>query len=141
MAFTTGGSGSGAMADINVTPLVDVMLVLLIIFMITAPMLTHRVKIDLPQPSKDQTPPPTEPPEPIVLSVRTGGSYYWNDQAVSEEQLQQMLAVTSKKNPQPELQIQADKTAKYQFVATVLTDAKNAGMEKIGFQPARGAGQ
>ena len=141
MAFTTGGSGSGAMADINVTPLVDVMLVLLIIFMITAPMLTHRVKIDLPQPTNNPPPQIDNPPEPIVLSVRTGGQFFWNDQAVSEEQMQQMMAVTSKKNPQPELQIQADKTAKYQLVATVLTDAKNAGLAKIGFQPARGAGQ
>ena len=141
MAFTTGGSGGGAMSDINVTPLVDVMLVLLIIFMITAPMLTHRIKIDLPQPTNNPPPQIDNPPEPIILSVRTGGQFLWNDETVSEEQLQQMLAVTSKKNPQPELQIQADKTAKYQLVATVLTDAKNAGMTKIGFQPARGAAQ
>jgi biopolymer transport protein ExbD len=128
------------MSDINVTPLVDVMLVLLIIFMITAPMLTHRIKIDLPQPSKDQKP-PDEPVDPITLSVRSSGQYYWNDQLVTEEQLQQMMTVTSKKHPQPELQIQADKTAKYQLVATVMADAKNAGMEKIGFQPPRGSGQ
>ena len=140
MAFSTGSSG-GAMADINVTPLVDVMLVLLIIFMITAPMLTHRIKIDLPQPTNNPPPQIDNPPEPIILSVRAGGQFLWNEETVSEEQLQQMLAVTSKKNPQPELQIQADKTAKYQLVATVLTDAKNAGMTKIGFQPARGAGQ
>ena len=73
--------------------------------------------------------------------MRSSGQFYWNDQLVSEEQLQQMLTVTSKKSPQPELQIQADKTAKYQLVATVMADAKNAGMTKIGFQPARGAGQ
>jgi len=142
MAFSTGGGGgSGAMADINVTPLVDVMLVLLIIFMITAPMLTHRIKIDLPQPSVNPPPPVDNPPEPIVLSVRTNGQYYWNDQPVGEEQVQQLMNVNSKKNPQPELQIQADKTAKYQLVATVLADAKNAGLLKIGFQPARGASQ
>ncbi len=141
MAVTAGGSGGGAMADINVTPLVDVMLVLLIIFMITAPMLTHRVKIDLPQPNPNPPPQPENPPEPILLSVRTGGQFYWNDQVVGEEQMQQLMTIASKKNPQPELQIQADKTAKYQLVATVLTDAKNAGLEKIGFQPARGAGQ
>ncbi|TLY51482.1 MAG: biopolymer transporter ExbD, partial [Gammaproteobacteria bacterium] len=99
------------------------------------------IKIDLPQPTNNPPPQIDNPPEPIILSVRTGGQFLWNDETVSEEQLQQMLAVTSKKNPQPELQIQADKTAKYQLVATVLTDAKNAGMTKIGFQPARGAAQ
>jgi biopolymer transport protein ExbD len=141
MAFSTGGGGSGAMADINVTPLVDVMLVLLIIFMITAPLLTHRIKIDLPQPTN--TPPPQieNPPDPIVLSVRSSGQLYWNDQLVTEDQLQQMLTVTSKKQPQPELQIQADKTAKYQLVAAVMADAKNADMQKIGFQPPRGSSQ
>jgi biopolymer transport protein ExbD len=140
MAFSTGSSG-GAMADINVTPLVDVMLVLLIIFMITAPMLTHRIKIDLPQPTNNPPPQVENPPDPITLSVRANGQFYWNDESVSEDQLQQMLTVTSKKTPQPELQIQADKTAKYQFVATAMTDAKNAGMTKIGFLPVRGAGQ
>ncbi len=117
------------------------MLVLLIIFMITAPMLTHRIKIDLPKPTQNPPPPFDNPPEPITLSVRTNGQYYWNDQPVGEEQVQQLMIVNAKKNPQPELQIQADKTAKYQLVATVLADAKNAGMSKIGFQPARGAGQ
>jgi biopolymer transport protein ExbD len=140
MAFSTGSSG-GAMADINVTPLVDVMLVLLIIFMITAPMLTHRIKIDLPQPTNNPPPQIENPPDPITLSVRANGQFYWNDESVSEDQLQQMLTVTSKKTPQPELQIQADKTAKYQLVATAMADAKNAGMSKIGFLPARGASQ
>ncbi|MBS0590094.1 MAG: biopolymer transporter ExbD [Proteobacteria bacterium] len=127
------------MSDMNITPLIDVMLVLLIIFMITAPMLTHRIKIDLPQPTNNPPPQIDNPPDPIVLSVRSSGQLYWNDQVVTEDQLQQMMTVTSKKNPQPELQIQADKTAKYQLVATVMADAKNAGMTKIGFQPPRGS--
>lgn len=140
MAFSSGSSG-GAMADINVTPLVDVMLVLLIIFMITAPILTHRIKIDLPQPTNNPPPQVDNPPDPITLAVRSSGQFYWNDQLVSEEQLQQMMTLSAKKHPQPELQILADKTAKYQLVATAMADAKNAGMEKIGFQPPRGAGQ
>jgi biopolymer transport protein ExbD len=140
MAFSSGSSG-GAMSDINVTPLVDVMLVLLIIFMITAPMLTHRIKIDLPQPSKNPPPPLENPPDPITLSVRSSGQFYWNDTLMSDDQLQQAMAVAAKKNPQPDLQIQADKTAKYQYVATVMADAKNAGLVKIGFQPPRGASQ
>jgi biopolymer transport protein ExbD len=140
MAFSSGSSG-GAMSDINVTPLVDVMLVLLIIFMITAPIMTHRIKIDLPQPSANPPPPLDNPPDPVVLSVRTSGQFYWNDEPLTEEGLQAQLRVASQKNPQPELQIQADKTAKYQLVATVMADAKNAGMTKIGFMPARGASQ
>ncbi|MGH8123731.1 MAG: ExbD/TolR family protein [Rudaea sp.] len=140
MAFSSGGGG-GAMAEINVTPLVDVMLVLLIIFMITAPILTHRIKIDLPQPTNNPPPQIDNPPDPIVLSVRTSGQFYWNDEPLTEDGLQAQLRVASQKNPQAELQIQADKTAKYQLVATVMADAKNAGMTKIGFLPARGASQ
>ena len=105
MSFSTGGGG-GAMADINVTPLVDVMLVLLIIFMITAPILTHRIKIDLPQPIPNPPPQIDNPPDPIVLSVRTSGQFYWNDEPLTEDGLQAQLRVASQKNPQPELQIQ-----------------------------------
>ncbi|MDR3387803.1 MAG: biopolymer transporter ExbD [Rudaea sp.] len=132
MAFSTGG-GSGPMADINVTPLVDVMLVLLIIFMITVPMLSHKIKIDLPQPAPPPLVPPPPPPDPIALSVRATGQLFWNDEPITEEALQAQLRVTAQKDPQPELDIRADKTAKYQWVATVMADAKNAGMTKIGF--------
>ena len=135
MAFTSGG-GSGPMADINVTPLVDVMLVLLIIFMITAPLLSHKIKIDLPQPTTQ--PRPENPPEPITLAVKVTGEMYWNQEPITEAALQAQLLVTAQKNPQPELQISADKTAKYQQVATVMADAKNAGVIKIGFLPASG---
>ena len=134
MAFSAGNTGgSGAMADINVTPLVDVMLVLLIIFMITAPMLTHRIKIDLPQPTNNPPPPVENPPDPITLAVRSSGQFYWNDQLVSEEQLQQMMTLSAKKHPQPELQIRAEKTTQYQKVAEVMAAAKRSGMVKIGF--------
>jgi len=134
MAFTTGG-GSGPMADINVTPLVDVMLVLLIIFMITAPMLSHKIKIDLPQPAPPPPVAPPPPPEPIRLSVQPTGQLFWNDEPVSEEQLRAQLAVVGVKpiDQQPELDIKAEKTTKYQLVATVMADAKNAGLTKIGF--------
>ena len=134
MAFTSGG-GSGPMADINVTPLVDVMLVLLIIFMITAPMLSHKIKIDLPQPTPNQTPPPN-PPDPIRLSVQATGQLFWNGEPISEEALRAQLAVYGVKplEQQPELDIRADKQTKYQLVATVMADAKNAGMSKIGFE-------
>ena len=133
MAFTTGG-GSGPMADINVTPLVDVMLVLLIIFMITVPMLSHKINIDLPQPTTTP-PPPTNPPEPIKLQVQAGGQLYWNDEPITEEALQAQLRVlgVKPKEEQPEIDIKPERNAKYQLVASVMADAKNAGMVKIGF--------
>jgi biopolymer transport protein ExbD len=134
MAFSTGG-GSGPMADINVTPLVDVMLVLLIIFMITVPMLSHKIKIDLPQPTPPPAIPPPPPPEPIRLSVQSTGQLFWNDTPITEEGLQAQLRILGVKplEQQPELDIRADKSTKYQNVATVMADAKNAGMLKIGF--------
>jgi len=134
MAFSKGG-GSGPMADINVTPLVDVMLVLLIIFMITVPMLSHKIPIDLPQPTPPPPVPPPPPPEPIKLSVQAGGQLFWNDEPVTEEALQAQLRVIGgkPKDQQPELDIKPDRNAKYQLVATVMADAKNAGMVKIGF--------
>ena|SRR5690242_10798241 len=134
MAFSKGG-GSGPMADINVTPLVDVMLVLLIIFMITVPMLSHKIPIDLPQPTPPPPVPPPPPPEPIKLSVQAGGQLFWNDEPVTEEALQAQLRVigSKPKDQQPELDIKPDRNAKYQLVATVMADAKNAGMVKIGF--------
>ena len=130
MAFSS-NSGGGPMAEINVTPLVDVMLVLLIIFMITAPLMSHKIRIDLPQanPNVQQE----NPPEPIDLAVKESGEIYWNDELVTDAMLQAQLRVSAQKNPQPELQIRADKDTKYQLLATVMADAKSAGMVKIGF--------
>lgn len=134
MAFST-KSGSGAMCDINVTPLVDVMLVLLIIFMITVPMLSHKIQIDLPQPTPPPAIPPPPPPEPIKLTVKSTGQLFWNDQPITEELLRAQLQVLGSKplEKQPELDIRPDKATRYQLVATVMADAKNAGMIKIGF--------
>ncbi|HEY0179258.1 MAG TPA: biopolymer transporter ExbD [Dokdonella sp.] len=131
MAMTTGGSGGGPMAEINVTPLVDVMLVLLIIFMITAPLMSHKIRIDLPQANPNVQ--DTNPPEPIDLAIKENGDLFWNDEPVTESILQAQLRVAAQKNPQPELQIRADKTTQYQKLATVMADAKSAGMVKIGF--------
>jgi biopolymer transport protein ExbD len=130
MAFTSNSSG-GPMAEINVTPLVDVMLVLLIIFMITAPLMSHKIRIDLPQANPNQQ--ETNPPEPIDLAIKESGEIFWNDELVTEAMLQAQLRVAAQKNPQPELQIRADKETKYQLLATVMADAKSAGMVKIGF--------
>lgn len=131
MAFSSNSSGGGPMSEINVTPMVDVMLVLLIIFMITAPLMSHKIKIDLPQANPETQ--EQNPPEPIDLAVKATGDLYWNDEPLTEAMLQAQLRVVAQKSPQPELQIRADKTTQYQLIATVMADAKAAGMVKIGF--------
>ncbi|MGO4702589.1 ExbD/TolR family protein [Dyella sp. 2RAB6] len=131
MAFSS-GSGKGPMADINVTPLVDVMLVLLIIFMITAPILTHKVKIDLPQPNPNVIQ-PENPPDPIRLKIDQAGALYWNDTPVDELGLRAQIAVIASQSNQPELQINADDGVAYEHVARVLAAAKSYGLTKIGF--------
>ncbi|MBL8298263.1 MAG: biopolymer transporter ExbD [Rhodanobacteraceae bacterium] len=138
MAFSSGGGGGGApMAEINVTPLVDVMLVLLIIFMITAPMMQHKIRIDLPQASLNTQ--NQDPVEPIDLAIKEDGSLYWNDSAISDLELKAQLAVAAQKTVQPELQIRAEKNTRYEIVAKVMADAKNQGMVKIGFVTTPGA--
>jgi biopolymer transport protein ExbD len=132
------GSGHGAgttshtapMSEINTTPLVDVMLVLLVIFIITAPLLTHAVKIDLPQASSQPLP---EKPEVISVSIDGTGKMYWNDVPMVEGELAVKLQQIAKKEPQPELHIRADKETRYQILAEVMADAQNAGVTKLGF--------
>ncbi|MES2311439.1 MAG: biopolymer transporter ExbD [Pseudomonadota bacterium] len=133
MAFTT--KTSGPMSDINVTPLVDVMLVLLIIFMITAPVLAHKIQVDLPQPNPN--PNPTTPLEPIHLKIDPSGALYWNDTPVDELGLKAQLAVIAQQSNQPEIQIAADDAVAYQYVAIVLADAKSYNLTKIGFNEAQ----
>jgi biopolymer transport protein ExbD len=134
MAFSTGGSG-GPMADINVTPLVDVMLVLLIIFMVTAPIMSYPIDIDLPQ--KSLTPPeiPKNPPEPIKLRIDAAGQVYWNDSPVPLSALRNMMDAEVERDPnnQPTLQINASDDSDYGILAKVLATARNARMQKIGF--------
>jgi biopolymer transport protein ExbD len=131
MAFSSNSSG-GVMAEINVTPLVDVMLVLLIIFMITAPLAAHKIKIELPIASLDR-PPDDAPNQPITLTIKETGELYWNDEPITEATMQAQLRVAAQRTPQPELQIRADKGTEYQVISTIMGDAKNAGMVKLGF--------
>jgi len=131
MAFSSGGGG-GVMAEINVTPLVDVMLVLLIIFMITAPLAAHKIKVELPIATLAK-PPDDVANQPITLSVKDTGDLFWNDEPITEAAMQAQLRVAAQRTPQPELQIRADKDTEYQIVASVMTDAKNSGMVKVGF--------
>ena len=134
MAFSS-NAGAGPMADINVTPLVDVMLVLLIIFMVTAPTLSYPIEIDLPQKSLNPPPQTREPPEPIRLRIDASGQVYWNEAAQPVSALQSLMEVEVQRDPanQPTLEIDTSPDADYGILAKVLASAKNAQMEKIGF--------
>ena len=120
----------GPMADINVVPLVDVMLVLLVIFIITTPLLTNAVKIDLP---KASSAPNITQPEHIEFGIRENGDLYWNGEKLTLEQLGPRFAAAAKIQPQPELHIRADRHAEYEPVAKVMSLAAQAGLTRIGF--------
>ena len=136
MAFSSGGNDgrfsadTPPMSEINVTPMVDVMLVLLIIFMITAPLITHKIAIDLPQASAVKNP---DKPDIVTLSIDSTGKMFWNDQPVTDDEWKVRVRSSALKNPQPELHLRAEKTTQYQKLAEVMSDAQGAGMVKIGF--------
>jgi biopolymer transport protein ExbD len=130
VAFGTQDETDDVMNEINMTPLVDVMLVLLIIFIITVPVMKHSVNIDLPRATS--TPQDTKP-ETVRLSVDAQGQYFWNEQQVPEADLQQRLQEAAARNPQPELHLRGDKEARYDKVAQALAAAQRAGLRKIGF--------
>ena len=110
MAFSTGNDSGGPMAEINVTPLVDVMLVLLIIFMITAPLMSHKVKVELPQATLDQIDrDQVIVVQPITIAVTEEGKLFWNDQPISRDQVESRLSVEAQKTPQPPLKVRGDK--------------------------------
>jgi biopolymer transport protein ExbD len=131
MAFSNNSSG-GVMAEINVTPLVDVMLVLLIIFMITAPLAAHKIKVELPIASLDR-PPEEAPVQPITITVKEAGDLYWNDEPITEATMQAQLRVAAQRTPQPEVQLRADKNTEYSVISMVMADAKNSGIVHLGF--------
>ena len=135
MAFATGSGKGQPMADINVTPLVDVMLVLLIIFIVTAPVMTYPIDVDLPQRVLNPPPQLREPPPPIDLRIDASGQVAWNNSPVQVEALQNMMENEVQRDPtnQPELRIDANPDSQYDVMAKVLAAAKNARMQKIGF--------
>jgi biopolymer transport protein ExbD len=133
MAFSSNSSGGGPMADINVTPLVDVMLVLLIIFMITAPLMSHKVKVELPQANLDKRDEKLPPAPPVTVTVTEDGHLYWNDSPVTHDLLESQLSVTAQKTPQPEVQVRADDTTKYRIIEDVVNTAQAQGIAKVGF--------
>jgi biopolymer transport protein ExbD len=130
MAFGTQDDTDDVMNEINMTPLVDVMLVLLIIFIITVPVMKHSVNIDLPRASNQ---PQDTKPETIRLSVDAEGQYWWNEQRIEDKELQGLLQTQAQREPQPELHIRGDKAVRYERVAQAMAAAQQTGLRKIGF--------
>ncbi|MEO8281050.1 MAG: biopolymer transporter ExbD [Ideonella sp.] len=132
MAFASFDSKRSAppMAEINMVPLIDVMLVLLVIFIVTAPLLTNAVKLDLPKISSQVN---DLKPEKIDFAIDASGARYWNGEPVSRVEAAQRFAVEGKKPVQPEIHLRADQTVAYGLVAQTLADATKAGLSKVGF--------
>ena len=130
MAMSAGRSEGQSYSEINMTPLIDVMLVLLIIFIITIPSQTHAVKIDNPAPNP---PPPSTKPEVIDLSIDFDGTLLWNEGPVDRATLQAYISHEATKTPQPEVHMIVDKFAKYEIVAQTLADLQYRGLKKIRF--------
>ena len=131
MAFSSNSSTGAPMADINVTPLVDVMLVLLIIFMITAPLMTHKVVVKLPQATLNDK--PTVKTPPVTLAIKADGEKFWNDEAVNASKLDQYMAINVQKDPQPQVNIRADANTKYGIINDAVQTLRRAGIRKVGF--------
>jgi biopolymer transport protein ExbD len=138
MAFSNGNDAGTPMSEINVTPLVDVMLVLLIIFMITAPLMSHKTKVELPEANyltRDVDKPTPAPP--ITIAVTEEGRYFFNDEPVTRELLESRLSVEAQKVPQPSVNIRGDKTVRYRFINDVVNIAQAQGMRQVGFVATR----
>jgi biopolymer transport protein ExbD len=118
------------MSDINVTPMVDVMLVLLVIFILTAPMFTHAVKLELPD---AKAAPVEQLPGGVVIAIDAHGGLYWGEQRVASAELDERLRQAAAMQPQPELQLRADKNTRYEAVAQVMAAAQSRGLTKLGF--------
>jgi biopolymer transport protein ExbD len=123
-------AGDGDNAEINMIPLIDVMLVLLVIFIITAPLMTHAVKVDLPVASSQ---PNQMKPETINLSIKADGAVYWNAEPVDVTAWQARMDHAAQQHPQPEIHIRADGELAYRNVAQIMADAARAGLTKLGF--------
>ncbi|PVY55145.1 MULTISPECIES: biopolymer transporter ExbD [unclassified Simplicispira] len=130
MAFGTQDEADEVMNEINMTPLVDVMLVLLIIFIITVPVMKHSVNVDLPRATNTAE---ELKPETVRLSVAADGTYYWNGQTIDDAELATRLQAEGAREPQPDLHIRGDREVRYERVAQALAAAQRAGVRKIGF--------
>jgi biopolymer transport protein ExbD len=129
-------SSSQPMSEINMVPLIDVALVLLVIFIVTAPLLTHAVKLDLPKATSNAD---IQKPEKVEFAIDAQGALFWNGERLSREEAITRFAETGQKRPQPEIYLRADQNVPYRYVAEMLADASKAGLSKIAFvsEPAR----
>ncbi len=130
MAFGTQDDSDDVMNEINMTPMVDIMLVLLIIFIITIPVMKHTVNVDLPRATNEAQ---NIKPETLRLTVDAQGAYFLNEASVTDADLPMLLKMASVQNPQPELHIRGDKSVRYERVAQAMAAAQQAGLHKIGF--------
>ena len=130
MGMSVGGDESEYNTTINVVPLVDIMLVMIIIFIITLPVMTHAVKIDLPRADPNSTPPTTEA---ITIEVKYDGEVSWNGSTVTPTDLRSYIACAAKQDPQPDVHVSVDRRAKYDYAAAVLFAVQRGGLKKIGF--------
>jgi biopolymer transport protein ExbD len=132
MAFASFDSknASAPMAEINMVPLIDVMLVLLVIFIITAPLLTQAVKLELPKASSQVN---DLRPEKVEFSIDAAGALFWNGEPITRAEAAERFASEGRKQPQPEIHLRADQAVAYRFVAQTLADASKAGLTKVGF--------
>ena len=121
---------AGPMAEINVTPMVDVMLVLLVIFILSAPLFTHSLQLDLPTAKSSPAP---EKPQTVSVAIDAAGKLYWQDQQVTLEELTRRMTEAAGKKPQPEVQLRADKATRYEVIADVMSAAQSNGLNKLGF--------
>lgn len=118
------------MNEINVTPLVDVMLVLLVVFIVTAPLFTHSIRIDLPRAQAEVN---QEKPETVNLAIDGDGRFFWNDRPLDRASLSRKLAESADRRPQPELHIRADRETRYQVLADVMAEAQRVKLQRVGF--------
>jgi biopolymer transport protein ExbD len=130
MAIGTQDNSDQMLSEINMIPFIDVMLVLLIIFIITVPVINHAVSVDLPRASNEKL---VDKPQNVRLTVNADGAYFWNDEAVADAVFEQRLQAAATQKPQPELHIRGDRAVRYERVAQALASAQRAGVQKIGF--------
>ena len=129
-------TGSQPMAEINMVPLIDVVLVLLVIFIVTAPLLTNVVKLDLPKATSNAD---IQKPEKVEFAIDASGALFWKGERVTREEAAQRFVEAGKQRPQPEVYLRADQNVPYRYVAETLADASKAGLSKVAFvsEPAR----
>src|SRR5579862_5883532 len=129
-------NASAPMAEINMVPLIDVALVLLVIFIVTAPLLTHAVKLDLPKATSN---PDIQKPEKVEFAIDASGTLFWNGERLTREDAQARFTEAGEKRSQPEVYLRADQNVPYRYVAEMLADASHAGLGKVAFvsEPAR----